>query len=227
MTGVRTAPTRTEVSGDISETLADALEVVGSALRAGLTPAAALALVESTTLWGAREAHRVREVRRRMQLGLPTREAWCRPRDPGAHADAYRTVASVWDLALQTGGPLADAVDGVCGHLREEARLRARLEGLAAGPRTSRRLLSVLPIAGPALAVLIGADLVDLYSTVVGSLSVLVGVGLTGIGWWWSRDMVERATRPRPYPTGTVRSGRTDAAPGVPLPGLARRIMRS
>jgi tight adherence protein B len=204
MTAHRRVRSARTPGADDGETLADALEVAAAALRAGLSPSAALALVADATAWGAREAVRVEAVRRRMALGRPTREAWCRPGDSRGEADAHHAVAGVWDLALQTGGPLADAVDDLAGHLREEARLRGRLEALAAGPRTSRRLLTVLPLAGPVLAVLIGADLGQLYaSSIAGAASVLTGIALTGVGWWWSRSMVEAATRPRPYPVAT------------------------
>lgn len=186
---------------DPGETLADALEVVGSALRAGLSPIAALDLMSHATAWGEGNGDRVVAVQDRMRAGRPTVEAWCRPEDRGATAESYRAVAGLWDLALRTGGPLADAVDGIAAHLREEARLRGRLEGLAAGPRTSRRLLTALPLAGPVLAVVIGADPKDVYaSSIPGAASVLTGVVLTLAGWWWTRAMVDRATRPRAYP---------------------------
>ncbi|MGA8046046.1 MAG: type II secretion system F family protein [Dermatophilaceae bacterium] len=181
--------------------MADALEVVASALRAGLSPTAALALMAEATSWGAHEGDRIDAVRSRMRVGGSTAQAWCRPTDSDSAAASYRAVARLWDLALQTGGPFADAVDGIAVHLREEARLRGRLEGLAAGPRTSRRLLTALPLAGPALAVVVGADLKELYaSSVPGAASVLTGVVLTVAGWLWSRSMVEQATRMRPYP---------------------------
>ena len=188
-------------SPDAGEVLADALQVVASALRAGLSPTAALGLMSQTTSWGARECDRVEAVLHCMRTGRPTEQAWCRPGDPRAAADSYRAVAGLWDLALRTGGPLADAVDGIAAHLREEARLRGRLEGLAAGPRASRRLLTALPLAGPVLAVVIGADPDELYaSSIPAAASALTGVVLTMVGWWWSRAMVDRATRLRPYP---------------------------
>lgn len=193
---------------DPSETLADALEVAAAALRAGLSPSAALSLVASATSWGGQETARVEAVAGRMRRGLPTHDAWCRPGDAGSTLESYRAVASVWDLAVRTGGPLSDAVEDLATHLREEARLRGRLDALAAGPRTSRRLLSGLPLAGPVLAVLIGADAREMYtSTVFAMASVVTGLALTGLGWWWSRNLVERATRPRPYPVNHPLNG--------------------
>lgn len=201
MTLRRSSSAPRSTTRDHGEALADALEVVASALRAGLSPSAALGLIAEATSWGARHGDRVDAVQCRMRVGESTEDAWCRPADSGSAAESCRTVARLWDLALQTGGPFADAVDGIAAHLREESRLRARLEGLAAGPRTSRRLLTALPLAGPALAVVVGADLKELYaSSIAGAVSVLAGVVLTVAGWWWSRSMVERAIRLQPYP---------------------------
>ena len=136
----------------------------------------------------------------RLEHGLPTTPAWSTSSDDAAAADAYRVVGSVWDLALETGGPLADAVEDLTGHLREQVRLNGRLEALAAGPRASARLLTLLPVVGPALAVLIGADPADLYlSSPVASGSAVAGLMLTVLGWRWSRAMVRSAARPRRY----------------------------
>lgn len=185
------------------ESLGDALDIVASALRAGLPPAVALAVARDATHWGRCEAERVARVVARLDRGVVTASAWSLSSDEGAAADAYRTVGGVWDLALQTGGPLADAVDYLSGHLREQARLHGRLGALAAGPRASARLLTLLPLAGPALAVLVGADPQDLYlSSPAAGASAVIGLVLTAVGWRWSRAMVVRAARPRRYLAG-------------------------
>lgn len=185
------------------ESLGDALDIVASALRAGLPPPVALALARDATVWGRCETERVGRVVASLDQGVGTASAWLLPSDEDAAVDAYRTVGGVWDLALQTGGPLAEAVDYLSDHLREQARLHGRLEALAAGPRASARLLTLLPLVGPALAVLVGADPQDLYlsSTAAGG-SAVIGLVLTVVGWRWSRAMVARAARPRRYHNG-------------------------
>ena len=64
-------------------------------------------------------------------------------------------------------------------------------------------------IRRPVLAIVVGAEPADLYaSSIAGAAWALVGVVLTVAGWWWSRAMVDRATRLRPYPDGdAVRTG--------------------
>ena len=166
------------------ESLADTLDVVAAGLCAGLPPEYALALARDSTAWGRREAERLEHVAARLRHGEPTASAWARSSDERAAADAFHTVGHVWDLALRTGGPLAEAVRALSDHLREEARLQGRLLALAAAPRTSARLLSLLPLVGPALALLIGAHPADLYlSSPVAGASALVGLLLTAVGW--------------------------------------------
>ena len=68
----------------------------------------------------------------------------------------------------------------------------------------------MLPVAGPLFAVLIGADLRELYASSLAALaSVVTGLALTAVGWLWSRDIVERASRPRAYPDAEPLAGRT------------------
>jgi tight adherence protein B len=183
-----------------AEALADALEVVASGLRAGLTPAASLVLARDCTEWGRRERRRVDAGVERLRSGLPTAGAWGGEGDSTGATSAYRVVATVWDLSVQTGGPLTTALGDAADHLREEARLQGRIAVLAAAPRASARLLTMLPVLGPGLAVLLGVHPVEVYSSSwVSAASATVGVLLTVVGWRWSRRMVQAAARPRTY----------------------------
>lgn len=182
------------------ESVADALEIVAGGLRAGLTPGAALQVATDSTEWGRDERTRITRVTAALSDGRSTSPAWREETDAGEASDAYRVVGAVWDLAIETGAPLAAAVLTVADHLREEARVAGRLNALAAGPRASQRLLTLLPVIGPVLAVLIGADPMDLYLTSpAGSVSAAIGLVLTVIGWRWSRSMVRAAAQPRRY----------------------------
>lgn len=181
------------------EPLADALEMVAAGLRAGLPPGDALGIARDCTAWGRAEADRLNRVAD--AIGLPTQSGgWQDPADPETARDAYRTLDAVWTLALDTGAPLADAVDTVSAHIREEGAVRERLQAQSAAPRTSQRLLTLLPLLGPVLALFIGADLVELYlASPAGTVSIAVGAALTVLGGWWSRSMVIAALAPRRY----------------------------
>lgn len=182
------------------EVVADALDVVAGSLRAGLPPVAALRIAIDATDWGSRERVRLEHVIEAVARGGPSGPSWHQEGDGEEASDAYRALGAIWDLATETGAPLADAVLTVAGHLREDARVQGRLNALAAGPRTSQRLLTLLPVVGPLLAILVGADLADLYlASPVGAGAACVGGILTVIGWRWSRSMVHAAARPRTY----------------------------
>lgn len=191
---------RTKSPGWDPDAVGDALDIVAAGLRAGLAPAEALKVAADSTVWGRDEADRVSRVVARVERGAATASAWVAPGDSRPAADCYRSVGSVWDLAQQTGGPLADAVHYVSEHLREQARLQGRLAALAAGPRASARLLTLLPLAGPVLAMMVGADPAQVYlSSPAAGASVVIGLGLTVVGWRWSRALVNEAARPRRY----------------------------
>jgi hypothetical protein len=62
-------------------------------------------------------------------------------------------------------------------------------------------LLSGLPLAGPAAALLVGLPPGRLYDSSASRLLGAAGLLLTAAGWWWARGLLRRARRP----------GRTDA----------------
>ena len=67
---------------------------------------------------------------------------------------------------------------------------------LAAGPRASMWLLTVLPLSGPLVAVLLGLPLAEVYGSAPAMVAAAVGLVLTCLGWSWSRALLRRALRP-------------------------------
>ncbi|QIM22798.1 hypothetical protein G7075_19400 [Phycicoccus sp. HDW14] len=65
------------------------------------------------------------------------------------------------------------------------------------------RLLTLLPLGGPLVGVLLGLSPTTLYGSAPARAAAGVGLVLTASGWWWSRSLVRRALRP----------GRTDGRP--------------
>ena len=57
-------------------------------------------------------------------------------------------------------------------------------------------LLSGLPLAGPAAALLVGIPPDRLYDTAASRALAVTGVLLTALGWWWARWLLRRASRP-------------------------------
>ena len=67
---------------------------------------------------------------------------------------------------------------------------------LAAGPRASMWLLTLLPLAGPGVVVVLGLPVTEVYGTGGAGAAGLLGLGLTASGWLWSRRLLSRALRP-------------------------------
>lgn len=188
-----------------AQLMAEGLEIVASGLRAGLPAGPSLRLVTESTEWGRAEHDRIARVADQVGSGETLGSAWCVRGDSEAAAEAYRLLGAVWDLAMSTGAPLAEALDVLAHHLREEARIRGRLDALASGPRASQRLLTLLPVLGPVLALMVGASPLTLYGSLPGVLSLGVGGALAVVGWRWGRSLVATALRPRTYAVVTKR----------------------
>ena len=67
---------------------------------------------------------------------------------------------------------------------------------LAAGPRASMWVLTLLPLSGPLVALMLGLPVPEVYGDTTAGLTALVGLGVTGLGWMWSRRLLRRALRP-------------------------------
>ncbi len=104
--------------------------------------------------------------------------------------DPVPRVAAALEAALtvsrQTGAPLADLVARLAAVESAAATAGHELEAALAGPRTSGRLLAVLPAAGCLLGSLSGARTIPfLTGTGVGGVCLLLGVLLDATGLLW------------------------------------------
>ena len=178
------------------DVFADALEVVVSALRAGLPPLEALRIMAESTEWGRLEHRRGGRLWPIAQVSDQARMD-----DPDGRR-CRRIPDRRWVWIWRPDRAPADAVTQVAGHLREQARC-----GIGSMPWRQRparhNVPTLLPLVGPLLAVLVGADPMSLYaSSPVAAGSALLGLALTAVGWRWSRRLVTAAARPRRYPSG-------------------------
>ena len=170
----RTARSRDEQSDGALE----ALGLLAAALRAGLAPAAAVQLVGST------EAAMV------PLLASLTERSVTLPPGP-ASLGGLDIVEQAWRLSELTGAPLADAVDTAAGVIRQDEHLHRATELALAGPRATMRLLSGLPLAGPAVAAIFGVSPAGLYAgspLAVGSCAL--GLALLAVGRWWCARLI-------------------------------------
>lgn len=164
------------------------LELLGPALRAGLPVTTALEGPGSGTALGAALAAAGR-------AGRPLAPVW------GAWARATgsaggRVVERVWWLGERLGSPLAEAVEDAAEGVRADAERRRRVAAAVAGPRATAQLLTLLPVAGPGLSMVLGLRPDELWGGVGGPLA-LGGALLVLAGHLWCRALLRTVTRPR------------------------------
>lgn len=170
---------------------------VAQALRSGATPSAAWwdaarirsddrGVPDATALLERVEA--IREVDRR------GRARASRAADRERSGRQVRAIVAGCTLAVQLGAPLAPVLESVGRSVVAAEEARAERAAALAGPRTTARILSWLPVVGFALATALGAAphevLLDggLGTALIGAAGVL-----TLLGRRWSNALVERA----------------------------------
>lgn len=109
--------------------------------------------------------------------------------------DAVRALHAVWTLSEDVGASLVEGLQTIAAAVRHDADVEADIEAALAAPRSTARLLAVLPLAGLALGQLIGAHPLDLLlHTAIGQACALLGLALTIAGQWWTSRLVARTT---------------------------------
>ena len=116
----------------------------------------------------------------------------------GSAATVWRSVAACIETAEASGSPLAAVLDRLAAQLEADADAAAARAVALAGPTATAKVLSVLPLAGLGLGMLMGADpLRLLLSTPLGAGCLVLGAGLTVLGRWWSARLVRAASEER------------------------------
>lgn len=109
-------------------------------------------------------------------------------------------LAAAWRLSEELGAAAAPAARLTAEVLRERSASAERRTVLVAGPRASMWLLTLLPLTGPGVAVLLGLPVPEVYGTSAAMVTALIGLCLTATGWAWSRRLLGRALRPTVVP---------------------------
>lgn len=104
-------------------------------------------------------------------------------------------LAACWRIASRGSG-LADAVRQLAATARASEDVRVEMEGQLAGPRATARLLSLLPLVGMGLGMMLGADPLGwLLATGPGRLCLAAGALLTAVGAWWTARIATAVER--------------------------------
>ena len=172
------------------EAVAEVVFALAAELRAGRTPAQAMAGAAA----GAGVLHRELVVAARaVRAGVPAAEP-LRTLATVAGCEAMGAVGAVWQVTEQAGGAVADVLERLGRTLDADAADRRSFEAILAGPRASMLLLAGLPALGLVMAQSAGARPVHLLLhrplgwTLFAGAAVLEVVGLL-----WSRRLVRGA----------------------------------
>jgi tight adherence protein B len=149
-------------------------ELPAAALRAVAEDAPLLSSAASAVQVGARVAERLREV----------------STQPGCAG--FQQLADGWQLAEQTGMPLAAIVGQITDSITAQNDLAEAREAELSSARATGRLLAGLPMVGLLMGFAVDADpLAFLGSTLIGQLCVLGSCALACTGLIWTERMAQ------------------------------------
>lgn len=169
--------------------LADNLQVVASAMRAGQSFVGALAVAVEDALEPAkRELHRAVTDER---LGVPLDEALGRVARR-MHSEELEYVGLVATLQRETGGSTAEVLDHITQTIRERAELKRLVRALTAQGRLGGGIVSAIPVGLTALFLVIRPGYFNpLVQSPFGIVCIVAGVLMTTAGWIAIRKIVD------------------------------------
>src|SRR5699024_7305722 len=150
-----------------------------AALRVGLPPAEALALALRAAAVPVRDD--LLGVLQAAREGRACGPAWLRVARSTSSTE-LALLARAWLVSARLGAPLADAVDNAAHAMRSHRELASALETATAGARTTALILTLLPVAGVGIALLMGVTPGELYASPAALVSLSLGVVLILIG---------------------------------------------
>ena len=166
--------------------LGDLLAALAAELRTGAAPRDVLARAAASA--GLVEV----AAAARHPAGAPAAALEAVAAEPGGSAAA--DLAVLWRVSELTGCSLVEPVSRLLVGHRGEDRLRRQVSAALAGPRSTARLLALLPLAGFGLGLTLGADPAGFLLGSPAGVGCLVGAAaLVGVGTAWSRAVVRSA----------------------------------
>lgn len=164
-----------------------ACELLAGLIRVGHVPAAALRIA-------AKDSPCLNEVVAAQRIGGEVGPA-LRRAGAGAGREGLAELGVAWEVAEQTGASLPATVDSLAERLAARRKVAAVVATELAAPRATGRLLAMLPVAGLLLGYSFGGDPVAfLTGSVIGQLSLVLGIGLGCAGVLWTERLAESAS---------------------------------
>lgn len=117
-----------------------------------------------------------------------------------AHSEMVSSLGAALTVCTRTGAPTAGMLQSLAEALRDLHDAAQARRSAFAGPRSTARILLVLPLAGLGLGMLLGGEPLRLLLTSPGgNLLGLTGAALTVAGWWWMHRLIRQADPPREH----------------------------
>ncbi|HAI64756.1 MAG TPA: hypothetical protein DCM13_07715 [Acidimicrobiaceae bacterium] len=168
-----------------------ALELLARELRAGATVPHAVRAVAADEACGRSLVSVVERIERGGRV-IDELDRWAAASpSPDAHL-----ARAVLQLGFTTGAALADSLDRVAATMRDRLEFDDELRALTAQSRASATVLTVAPAAFLLVLGLTAPELVaPLFTTRLGWICLLAGIGLDAVGFWWMRHLVAGVDR--------------------------------
>lgn len=96
--------------------------------------------------------------------------------------------------AMELGGPIAATLHHGAALLRERAAQRAEAVAHSAQARLSAKVLTAVPLAFAVWSAATSATFRDAITSPTGLVAASAGLAMNGIGWWWMRRIVDKAS---------------------------------
>ncbi len=174
------------------------LDAIVPALEAGMAPASALRIVADARCGSGRPdplTVLTRDLSAAAAGGARLGPLWHAAAQAEGSAELL-LLAQAWSLTEDMGAPLAQAVRTTTGLLEARIAHERRLSTAVAGAKATVNLLTVLPMGGPLLALVLGIGPAELFgSSRLTQASLVLGLALAGIGRLWVRQMVRAVAR--------------------------------
>lgn len=174
------------------------LDAIVPALEAGMAPASALRIAaDARSTPGHLDplGSLARAMASAAADGASLGPLWREAAESAGSAELL-LLAQAWSLTEDMGAPLAQAVRTTAGLLEARIAHERRLAAAVAGAKATVNVLTVLPIGGPLMALMLGIGPGELYaSSRLTQGSLVLGLCLACLGRWWVRRMIRAVAR--------------------------------
>ena len=141
-------------------------------------------------------ANTIRQISALVSAGIPALQArhMCEAQIDLLSTKEQKQFELVWNLATVSGGPVVLALSRVADVFDSQQRSKNEVDLAFAGPQSTSKLVTGLPLISLVLAQLVGMNpLAAITGSQIGLISVCLGSGLLVLGRQWSRRLLAKA----------------------------------